>query len=108
MGALAETPASSLSLSATRTHIVSSPPPLRGMMRSEPTAQELRVMKLLAEGKSSKEVGLALGIETATAETHRANIYRRMGFRNLVELTHWALAHGIVDNLYHDPEFFGS
>jgi DNA-binding CsgD family transcriptional regulator len=73
---------------------------LRGVQRPKPSLREYMVIALLAEGKSSKEIGIAMGIETSTAETHRANIYRRMGFTSLVDVTHYALAENIVPNKY--------
>ena len=97
MGALAEPPALRVSL-----------PLLRGQQTPEPTAQQLRVIKLIAEGKSGKEIAVALGIETSTADTHRTNLYRRMGFRSVVDVVHYALAHGVICNRYQGTEFFGT
>jgi DNA-binding NarL/FixJ family response regulator len=37
-------------------------------------------MQLLAEGKSTKEVAVTLGITVKTSETHRSNLMRKQGF----------------------------
>jgi len=50
------------------------------------TARELEVSRLVARGMSSKQVAAALRIATKTVETHRLNIMRKLGVRNVVEL----------------------
>src|SRR5262249_45906815 len=42
------------------------------------TPRQREIIQLLAEGKSSKEVAVVLGLSTKTAETHRANIMKRL------------------------------
>src|SRR6201999_4077229 len=42
------------------------------------TARQRQIVQLLAEGKTSKEVAVALEISVKTAETHRANIMKRL------------------------------
>jgi DNA-binding NarL/FixJ family response regulator len=74
----------------------------------QPTPREMLVIRLIAEGAGSKEIAVALGVEISTVVTHRSNLYRRMGFRHMVDVTHWALAHGIVSNRYESGAFFGS
>ena len=44
-------------------------------MRKSLTSREREIVQLVAEGKSSKEVAVALGISVKTAETHRSNIH---------------------------------
>src|SRR4029077_11409654 len=48
----------------------------RVLMRNRLTSREREIVQLLAEGRSSKEVSVTLGISVKTAETHRANIMR--------------------------------
>jgi DNA-binding CsgD family transcriptional regulator len=73
---------------------------LRGTTIGPPTKQEHRVIALLADGKSSKEIASILGISVTTVDTHRVNLYRRMGFPSIVDVVHWALAKGLIQNKY--------
>lgn len=58
--------------------------------------REREIVQLLGEGKSNKEVGEALGISVKTAETHRANIMRKLGFKAFSELVRFAVRNHIV------------
>jgi len=60
------------------------------------TPRELEIIRLLAEGKTSKEISPQLGITVSTVETHRAKIMLKLGLHSLAELIHYALRHGIV------------
>lgn len=75
-------------------------------MRPRPiiTERELEVAKLLAAGKSLKEVAMILGTAIYTVNTQRAEIYRKLEVHSIVELTHYAIAHGWVPVLYAAPE----
>jgi len=55
------------------------------------TARQKQILQLLAEGKSSKEVAVALNISAKTAETHRANIMRRLDCHSVTELVRYAI-----------------
>ena len=61
------------------------------------TERELEVTRLLAEGKSNKEVATALSITTRTVETHRANIMRKLEINSIVELVHYAVRNKLVN-----------
>ncbi|MEY9580972.1 DNA-binding CsgD family transcriptional regulator [Bradyrhizobium diazoefficiens] len=50
------------------------------------TSKQRQVCELVAEGLSNKEIGVRLGIGHRTVEFHRAQVYRRLGVRNAVEL----------------------
>ena len=54
-------------------------------------------MQLLAEGKSSKEVAVALGISVKTAETHRANIMRKLEMHSVSEVVRYAVKNLIIE-----------
>ena len=54
-------------------------------------------MQLLAEGKSNKEVAVALDLAVKTAETHRANIMRKLELHSLADLVHYAIRNKIVE-----------
>jgi DNA-binding NarL/FixJ family response regulator len=60
------------------------------------TPAERRIVQLLAEGKSNKEVANAHGISVKTVETHRANIMRKLGMRSMSDLVHYAVRNEII------------
>jgi len=61
------------------------------------TPAERRVIQPLAEGKSNKEVAGLLDISLKTAETHRANIMRKLGLRSMSELVRYAVRNQIIE-----------
>ena len=61
------------------------------------TAREREIVQLLAEGKSSKEVAVSLGISVKTAETHRANVMRKLELHSVSELVRYAVRNQIVE-----------
>jgi DNA-binding NarL/FixJ family response regulator len=60
--------------------------------------REKEVLTLIAEGKSSKEIGQQLLISARTAEHHRANIMRKLNCRKTAELVKYAIRKGYVAN----------
>ena len=60
------------------------------------TPREREIVQLLAEGKSNKEVALALNISVKTAETHRANIMRKLDLHSVADIVHYAIRNKIV------------
>ena len=67
------------------------------MVASILTPRQVEVLRLIAHGKSAKEIGVALDISSKTAEFHRNSIADELGIRTTAELTHYAIATGIVD-----------
>jgi len=61
------------------------------------TDRQREIVQLLAEGKSSKEVASALGLSVKTAETHRANIMRRLDCHSITALVRYAIRNHIVE-----------
>ncbi|HEX2704048.1 MAG TPA: response regulator transcription factor [Solirubrobacteraceae bacterium] len=61
------------------------------------TARESEVTKLVAEGHSSQAIADMLVLSSKTVETHRANIHRKLGIRDRVELTRYAIREGLID-----------
>jgi DNA-binding NarL/FixJ family response regulator len=61
------------------------------------TARELEVLKLIAESYSSKEIASTLVISVKTVERHRANILEKLGMRDRVELTRYAIRRGLIE-----------
>jgi DNA-binding NarL/FixJ family response regulator len=60
------------------------------------TPREREVIQLVAEGKSTKEVAIALNLSVKTAETHRTNLMRKLGLHSVADLTLYAVRNGIV------------
>ncbi|MEQ8711192.1 MAG: response regulator transcription factor [Rhodospirillales bacterium] len=60
------------------------------------TEREIDVLRLIARGKSAKEIAKVLGVSVRTAETHRQNLRRKLNARNVVELTLYAILNGHV------------
>jgi DNA-binding NarL/FixJ family response regulator len=65
--------------------------------RDRLTPREREIVQLLAEGKSSKEVAVALGISVKTAETHRANIMRKLEVHSVSEIVRYAVKNQIIE-----------
>jgi DNA-binding NarL/FixJ family response regulator len=61
------------------------------------TPRELEVTKLIAEGLTSDEVAQTLMIAKNTVDRHRDNILEKLGMRNRVELTRYAIKRGLVE-----------
>ena len=61
------------------------------------TSRETEIVQLLAEGKSSKEVAASLNISVKTAETHRANIMRKLQLHTVSELVRYAVRNRIIE-----------
>ena len=60
------------------------------------TPRELEVLKLIAEAHSSKEIATLLFISIKTVERHRQNILDKLGMRDRVELTRYAIRRGLI------------
>jgi DNA-binding NarL/FixJ family response regulator len=69
----------------------------RPLMRKNLTTRQRQVVQLVAEGKSCKEVAVALGISVKTAETHRANIMRKLEMHSASELVRYAIKHHMIE-----------
>ena len=85
-----------------------SPPTVRALMRAylaDPvperenplTAREQEVVKLVAEAHSTAEIAELLTISPKTVERHRENVLAKLGMRDRVEITRWAIRHGLVE-----------
>ena len=60
------------------------------------TRREKQVFKLLAEGKTSREIAKYLVISLKTAMTHRANVMAKLNVHSRVDLTKYAIRKGII------------
>jgi DNA-binding NarL/FixJ family response regulator len=61
------------------------------------TPRQREIVQLLAEGKSSKEVAVALDLSVKTAETHRANIMRKLDCHSVSEVVRYAIRNKIIE-----------
>ena len=60
------------------------------------TARQREVLRLVAGGKSTKEIAYDLALSVKTVETHRAQIMERLGIRDVAGLVRYALRTGLV------------
>ncbi len=60
------------------------------------TDREKQVLKLVAEGKSNKEVADVLGISVKTAMSHREHVMEKLGLHNRTELVRFAIRRGVI------------
>ena len=61
------------------------------------TPRELEVVKLIAEAYTNEQIAQQLVISRKTVERHRANILEKLGMRDRVELTRYAIRRGLID-----------
>jgi DNA-binding NarL/FixJ family response regulator len=84
------------------------PPTIRSLMRAyleDPdeglpgplSPREREVAKLVAEAHTTEQIAELLVISPRTVERHRENILAKLGMRDRVELTRWAIRHGLVE-----------
>ena len=62
------------------------------------TAQELKILKLIAEGKSGKEIGALLYLSVRTVFRHRANLMKKLQVKNTAELVKYAMRRGLLED----------
>lgn len=74
----------------------SSLPPASTEPPSALSARELEVARLVAAGRSSKEVASDLDLSTRTVEKHRANIMEKLGVREVASLVRWVLENNLA------------
>jgi DNA-binding NarL/FixJ family response regulator len=60
------------------------------------TERESEIVKLIAEGRSSKEIAADLGLSPHTVETHRLNLMRKLDVHSLSEIVRYAIRNGMI------------
>jgi two-component system invasion response regulator UvrY len=60
--------------------------------------REFQVLCFIAQGQRVSEIATALGLGTKTIETYRANIRRKLGLRNDIEICRFAIENGLVED----------
>jgi two-component system NarL family response regulator len=66
------------------------------MFRSELSAREMEVLRLIVKGKSNKEIASELGVAEGTVKIHINNILSKLGVSDRTQATTFALQHGII------------
>jgi DNA-binding NarL/FixJ family response regulator len=61
------------------------------------TPRALEVLKLIAEGHTSREIAAMLVISIKTVDRHRTNMLEKLGMRDRVELTRYAIRRGLIE-----------
>jgi DNA-binding NarL/FixJ family response regulator len=74
-----------------------SSPRVPGAVSENITSREREIIRLIAMGNTSKQIGTHLGISAHTAETHRSNLMRKLGVHSISELVRYAVRSQIID-----------
>ena len=61
------------------------------------SVREREILQMLAEGRSNKEIAEALHLSVKTVETHRANIMKKLGLRNIADLVLYAVRNHMIE-----------
>ncbi|MFE7421767.1 response regulator [Rhodococcus sp. NPDC057529] len=61
------------------------------------TPREEEILKLIAEGDTTREIGNTLSISAKTVDRHRANILKKLGLRDRLALTRYAIRSGLIE-----------
>ena len=61
--------------------------------------REMQVMLMITEGKNTQQISDTLFLSPKTISTYRSRMFEKLGVKNDVELTHFALRHGLIGNL---------
>jgi DNA-binding NarL/FixJ family response regulator len=60
------------------------------------TAREKEVLEMLVDGRSNRDIGVPLGIAVRTVKAHVARLMRKVGVRNRIALSTYAISHSLV------------
>lgn len=63
------------------------------------TASETNILREIALGKTTKEIAIEKNLSFHTVNTHRRNIYRKLGVNSVNEVTRYALQAGLIDQM---------
>lgn len=77
-------------------HYLGRPGELRDSAPSGLSERELEVLKLLAAGYTSQQVGDELGLSAKTVDTYKARVMEKLGLKSRAELVRYALRHGLL------------
>jgi len=65
--------------------------------RNALSLRQLEVVKLIADGLSSKQIAAQLGVTTKTATFHRTKIKQRLGIKSIAGIVRWAIRNGVIE-----------
>lgn len=71
--------------------------PAEAAKQRKVTKRERAILRLVAEGRSNKEVADALGISLRTAEGHRSALMRKCGAKSVADLVRYAIRNGVIE-----------
>jgi DNA-binding NarL/FixJ family response regulator len=60
------------------------------------TTREREVLQLVAEGKTTKEIAVLLGVSVKTADAHRTRLMQKLDIHDIASLTRYAIRQGII------------
>ncbi len=69
----------------------------RDETRDPLTPRELEVVKLIAEAHTNKQIAETLRLSEKTVESHRSNVFAKLGMRDRVELVRYAIRRGLIE-----------
>lgn len=72
------------------------PPGDRGIGKNILTKREREVMRLIAEGSTTKDIAARLGISPKTAQVHRDNLKQKLNLRGTAAIVRYAIAHKMI------------
>jgi two-component system response regulator NreC len=61
------------------------------------TARERQVLRLIGEGKSTKEIATILGLSAKTVDSHRTRMMHKLGIHEVASLVRYAIRHGLLE-----------
>ncbi len=61
------------------------------------TEREREVLQLIAEGNSTKEIAVKLGLSVKTVDNHRTNMMRKLDLHNVASITRYAMQNGLIE-----------
>jgi DNA-binding NarL/FixJ family response regulator len=68
----------------------------RGVPEEPLTAREREVLQLVAEGKTTKEIAVLLGVSVKTADAHRTRLMQKLDIHDIASLTRYAIRQGMI------------
>lgn len=68
----------------------------RALMEEPLTTREREVLQLVAEGKTTKEIAVLLGVSVKTADAHRTRLMQKLDIHDIASLTRYAIRQGII------------
>ncbi len=72
---------------------------VQGGRSAEPlTARQRQVLRLIAVGRSNREIAHELGVSTKTVESHRAEVMKRLGIHDLAGIVRYAVRAGLIES----------